>query len=141
MDRYQVAEKENGPWLELVMTNNPHQALAKARSCFGWPTIWVAKMKILRGRDVLPPPEIFWADIMERASVLYGTEVADELSGKLNEVAFRQIEMVLTGHFLDLNVDILIPDIKHPYGKDQAVKAIHFLEPTSRKPSLKDLMD
>jgi len=146
MDRYQVSESANGPWIELVVTNNPAQALAKARASFDWPIIWVAKMRPIMGVDLLPPSEVFWADTMERMAILYGNTTVDELEPLMSEQTFEYLSTALTGALLDAEVEILAPDVKRAYGADQAVKATDFLEDgpeiqkLKRKPSLKELL-
>ncbi len=145
MDRYQVSGSENGPWLELTVTSNPVQALARGRASFDWPIVWVAKMRLIRGVDILPPQEVLFGDLEELVSVRHGSAMADALHQSLNTKAYRRIEAVLTGHLLDEGVTVLVPDIKHRYGKDQAVRPSDFLTPAEapakKKISLKDLLD
>lgn len=141
MDRYQVASTPNGPWVELQVTNNPRHALEVARASFDWSVVWVAKMKPLRGADVLPPPEAFWGEMEERISILYGAGMVEELAGVMNSEGYRLIEVALTGHFLDMEVEALVPDMKHPYGASQSVRANDFIGEEKRKPSLKELLE
>lgn len=127
MDRYQVAEKETGPWLEMVVTNRPEQALAKARASFNWDTVWVAKMRPIMGEDLLPTPEVFWADVVEEMATKYGSTVADEVSMIANANTYEYVALALTGALLDAEVEILVPMKTWRYKKDEAVKAIHFM--------------
>lgn len=145
MDRYQVANSPNGPWMEMVVANSPARALDNAQAMFDWSVVWVAKMKPIRGEDILPPQEVFFGELEERISILYGSAMADSLHGVLTGRAYHLIEMALSGHLLDEEVDLLVPDIKHPYGRDQAVRPNDFKSPgpddgPQRKPSLKELL-
>lgn len=145
MDRYQVSGSENGPWFELTVTNNPVQALARGRASFEWPVVWVAKMRLIRGGDILPSKEVLFGDLEEFVSVKHGSAMADALHQSLNAKAYRRIEAVLTGHLVEEGVTVLVPDIKHRYGKDQAVRPHDFSvfaePPAKKKISLKDLLD
>ena len=138
MDRYQVADSPNGPWLELEVTNNPRYALDKARACFGWPVVWVAKMRPIRGRDLLPSQEVMFGEMAEIISDRFGSGMTDQLQQVLNDLAYEHIEVALTGHLLDEEVDVLVPDIKKPYGRDQTIRANDFLR---QKPKLKELLN
>lgn len=140
MDRYQVAESDKGPWLELVVTNNPRQALAKARASFGWKTVYVALMRPMRGKDLLPTPEVFWSDVSELVALRYGSTVIDELETSMSMDTLDEVEVALTGMLLDCGVDILVPDIIRWYGPDKEVKATDFLRNRAHKPTLEELM-
>ena len=141
MDRYQVANSPRGPWLELQVTNNPAQALAYARASFNWTVVWVARMRPIRGSDVLPTPQVMFGEMEEMISEGFGSDMADLLHDVLNAKAYEHIETALTGHLLDEEVDVLVPAIKKPYGKDQAVRAIDFIEEDPKhRPSLKELL-
>ena len=150
MDRFQIAETENGPWLEFVVTNNPAQALAVGQARMDWPVIWGAKMRPVTGEDILPPQELLFGDFEERAAILYGSAFADDLHKVLNTLAWDRLASLLSGHLLDVEVDLMVPDIKRPYRRLQAVRPTDFirdeegnlprLAKTKSKPSLKDLM-
>ena len=139
MDRYQVAESEHGPWMELVVTNNPRQALAKARASFGWKTVFVALMRPIRGVDLLPSPAVFWSDVSELVAVRYGSSVIDELETSMSMDSFDDVEVALTGMLLDCGVEILVPDKIRWYGPDQEVRAIDFVKDEAglRRPRVK----
>jgi hypothetical protein len=141
MDRYQVADSPHGPWIELEVTNNPNFALQKAVASFDWKVVWVAKMVPIRGSDILPPQEVLWGEMLERISILNGSDVAEELREILDDTAFQHVEVALTGHLLDREVEVLVPSIKHAYGRLQTVRATDFTGLPARKPSLKELLD
>jgi hypothetical protein len=142
MDRYQIAESPNGPWLELQVTNNPVHALAYARASFAdWRVVWIARMRPIRGSDLLPTPEVMFGEMEEMISDRYGSAMADLLHDALNAEAYRHIETALTGHLLDEEVDVLVPAIKKSYIKDQAVRPTDFIkEDSKRRPSLEELL-
>ena len=144
MDRYQVAEIEHGPWMELVVTNTPRQALAKARASFGWKTVFVALMRPIRGVDLLPSPAVFWSDVSELVAVRYGSAVIDELETSMAMDSFDDIEMALTGMLptlMDCGVEILVPDKIRWYGPDQEIRATDFVKEGGRpKVKLADIL-
>lgn len=138
MDRYMVSDNANGPWLEFVVTNNPAQALQTARAKMGWSIVWVAKMRPLHGIDVLGPPEMLWADIMERLTVQHGGSLATQFAEDADMAElYKHACDAVTGHLLDVESELMVPDIKKPYGADQGVRALDFVKP---KPKLEDLM-
>ena len=139
MDRYQVAEKETGPWMELVVTNNPRQALAKARASFGWKTVFVALMRPIRGKDLLPSPQIFWSDVAETVATRFGSQAVDELETLIHYDSYDDVEIALTGILLDAEIDIQVPDIIRWYSKVQEVRPTDFLK-EEKKLKLEDLV-
>jgi hypothetical protein len=142
MDRYQIAEKPEGPWLELAATSDPVRALAFARASFDWKVVWVAKMRLIEGADILPEREQFWADIKERLAILYGSVLIDELEVMFTTMPFEIMEVALDTSLDAYDIDVLIPEIKRPYGKDQNVRPADFKEAITpkKKPSLRELM-
>lgn len=140
MDRYQVSEGPNGPWLELEITNVPQAALTKARASFGWKVVWVAKMRPLKGEDLMPDPEMFFAEMMERMADKHGGQVVDQLTDEIGSTIYdihHTLSHQLTGCLLDAESEVMVPAIKKPYGRDQSVRATDFLPP---KPKLGDLL-
>lgn len=140
MDRYQVAASPNGPWLELEITNNPAFALQKARASLGWTVVWVAKMRPLRGEDLMPDPEMMFAEMMERMAEKHGSQVVDQLTDEIGSTFYDihgKLSHELTGCLLDAESEVMVPAIKKPYGKDQNVRPTDFLPP---KPKLEDML-
>ena len=138
MDRYMVSDSPNGPWLEFAVTNMPHHALQTARGKMDWPVVWVAKMRPITGSDLLPPAEVIQGDIMEKLATTQGTQVVTQLEDEINlSQLYDDLCNAATGHLLDIETDIMVPDIKKPYGSDQNVRHADFLPP---KPRLEDLL-
>lgn len=139
MDRYQIAETENGPWLEMVVTNNPSHALQHARGAFPeWEFIWVAKMRPIKGEDLLPSPEVMFGDMMEQVAQTLGNQVVDQLTDDLLPAYIgKRLVSELTGCLLDAETDVMVPDIKKRYGRDQFVTMADFVR---GKPRLEDLL-
>lgn len=147
MERYQVADSSNGPWLELIETDNPSAelALSKARASFpGWNPVWVAKMRDIEGKDILPSREIFWADIKERLAIEYGNQLVDEMEIVFNTMPFEALEHAISMSIGYCGVDIQVPEIKKPYYGGQIVRRDDFTSNPEEKvkvPSLKELLD
>jgi hypothetical protein len=139
MDRYQIAETSNGPWLELVVTNNPAHALQKARASFpDWNFIYVAKMRPIEGKDLLPEPEILIGELTERAITKYGSTTASQLMDEIDIYAMHsELCRAATGSLLDAETDILVPATIKRYGKNEQASAMDFMK---AKPRLEDLM-
>lgn len=138
MDRYMVSDKASGPWLEFVVTNVPQHALQVARAKMGWNVVWVAKMRPIHGMDVLGSPEVMWGDIMERLTVQHGSSLATQFAEDADMAElYKHVCDAVTGHLLDVESEMMVPDIKKPYGRDQEVRMADFLKP---KPKLEDLM-
>jgi hypothetical protein len=140
VDRYQVATSPDGPWLELTVTDKPEQALIRAKASFDWPVVWVAKMRPVDALDVLPPQEQFFAEARERLAVLHGSAVCDQF-----EVLFRNNEFVPMVDAMNDAIrrlpEVLVPEIKQPYTRDQMVRPNDFNPNPDRviRPSLAEL--
>lgn len=138
MDRFMISDSETGPWLELQITNNPAHALQLGRGSFNWPVVWVAKMRPIRGEDLMPSEEVFQGEIMERIADHHGGQAADQLNDEaVFEVMWIEACDAITGHLLDVECDVWVPEIKKPYGKDQGVRVTDFLKP---KPKLEEML-
>jgi len=136
MDRYQVSDRASGPWLEFVTTDRPQVALDTARNKMGWNIIWVAKMRPLRGNDVLPEAAVFWGETMERLSVLFGNNLASQFAESVDQMDIHhRLAETVTRLLEDNHSDVWVPGIKKAYGLDQNVKPGDF-----DKVSFKDLV-
>ena len=138
MDRYMVSDNANGPWLEFTVTNLPQRALEVARSKMDWKIVWVAKMRPIMGIDVLGSPEVVWGDIMERLTVQFGGSLASQFAedADMAEIYKHACDAV-TGYLLDVESELMVPDIKKPYGVGQNTKMTDFMK---TKPDLDGLI-
>ena len=60
MERYQVADNPDGPWLELTVCDTPQKALTRARGAFDWKVVWVAKMAMRKARSDKASRRKYW---------------------------------------------------------------------------------
>lgn len=138
MQRYQVSNSPDGPWLELIETGNPAHALEKARAVMDWKVVWVARMRPLWGSDLLPSAEVLHGEVIERIMTRHGSQIADQLNTEVDwERLYVYLSDTATNHLIDVESECMVPDIKKPYGRDQAVRPNDF---DQAKPKLADLM-
>lgn len=139
MDRYQIAERPNGPWLELQVTNNPLHAAQQAWASFpDWDHIYIAKMRPIEGKDLMPEPEMLLGDIAERLITKYGSSVVSILTDEMDIYDLhRELCKAATGSLLDADVDVMVPDIVKRYSKHEQPSLADFVKP---KPKLEDLL-
>jgi len=138
MDRYMVSDSPNGPWMEFSITNMPHAALTQARAKMSWSVVWVAKMRPIMGEDLMPSAELMRGEIMERLATQHGGQVVTQLEEDIQmETLYIDICDAATGHLLDVETEVMVPEIKKAYGRDQSVRATDFLPP---KLKIEDLL-
>ena len=128
MDRYQIAEHPNGPWLELQVTNNPNHALQLARASFpDWDYVYVAKMRPVTGQDILPSEEILHGDIMEGVITKHGSQMADQLHDEIDmSRLWKDLCNATTGHLLDVESGAMVAGQIKRYGKNDSASPYHF---------------
>lgn len=126
-DKYMVSNSASGPWLELIATNNPQTALDNARAKMDWKVIWVAKMRPLKGEDIMPEPEMLWGEIMERLVTKHGSTAANSFAedAKKDKLCKELIDAA-TKHMRDVESTAMVPAIKRPYGANQNVRKPDF---------------
>jgi len=154
MDKFQIADKPSGPWLELDEYKTPQQALDSGRASFQWPVVWVAKMRHVDASDVMPPIEQFMGEVSERLATLHGGTVAEQVTEHLNKNSTVLVDLVWEAVDMILGLDdsrVFVPAKKKSYSRDMQVRPMDFglmvhydladdSDLQGSKPSLKDLI-
>jgi hypothetical protein len=109
---------------------------------FDWPVIWLAKMRPLKGSDLLSSQQMFVGETLERVHDIFGREAAAALeeSGTLVKLHAQLVEAA-DETFNDMRDRPLVPDVKRPYGKNaRGARADDFVNEAPSKPSLRSMI-
>lgn len=139
-DNYFVSDSPRGPWLDFG-AHTPQKALEVARSRMDWVTTYVAKMRPLKGEDILPELEYFMADIRERAAIQYGSQIVDGLESLMKDRKFpyHAFGSALDEHLL-FGSDLYVPEKMFGFTGDEMVRPGQFGPIAPPKISLKEIM-
>jgi hypothetical protein len=125
MDRFEISDKPNGPWLALYEYQTPQQALEAGKASFQWPVVYVAKMRKIDPSDVMR--RSFIMDMTEDLTLRHGNALAEDIMNRLLSSTDQIINSVWDAIEKALEGDpIWVADMIHKYDKDQNVRPADF---------------